>query len=470
MPRSSRVWSPLRYASPKSACSKRDLHEGSPTAGIPSQCKGCQTGWPHSGRKKLRVALSRYIARTRGLRVRRSCFCILLPPAQTRLANIHIVIFEFQRTRHAKRSSQKDDIRNGRGFLMHGFLSFRFTDRIASRANASVRCLSAAILLAIPLAMTGCGGGSVSANSMTPMPTPSPTPMATATPTASPIPSASPTPTVAANNCPAIAVQLAAGPQTGTAPFPAPAPEPPAPGTTANGSVCVSMPSDGATVTSPVHVYAQASLVNPIDHMRVYVDNSAEFFTFYNTVDAQMWLANGTHTLEVLATDKSGNDVSSMYQVNVVPPQAMGINSIQNKPNWEPCSALYPPGHPRAGQICAAGMGNAVSTMTEDQATPSLSGSSAKFTMGGPTAYSNELYTKYFSGGTNVSHFVYDLYFMIDNPSAAQALEFDVNQTFGNNRWVFGTECNFNGNKVNGMGEWDVWDGVKGWQPTTVPC
>jgi len=93
----------------------------------------------------------------------------------------------------------------------------------------------------------------------------------------------------------------------------------------------------------------------------------------------------------------------------------------------------------------------------------------AHFTIGGPTSYSNELYTKYFAGGSNVSHFIYDLYIMVDDSTRPQALEFDVNQTFGNNRWVFGTECNFRGSGQP-IGEWDVWDGINGWQPQNIPC
>jgi hypothetical protein len=218
-------------------------------------------------------------------------------------------------------------------------------------------------------------------------------------------------------------------------------------------------------VTSPAHVVAAASLVNPIDHMRVYIDGTAEYFTFYNTVDALLFMNPGTHSLEVIGTDKSGNNVSTSFTLNVVAPPTPIISGIQNIPNWQPCSALFPPGDPRAGQICAAGNGNAVSTMTEGQSTPSLSGSSAMFTMGGPTPYTNELYTKFLGGGSDPSHFTYDLYFMIDQPDRAQALEFDVNQTINNSRWVFGSECNFKAD-----GKWDVWDGVTGWQPTTVPC
>jgi hypothetical protein len=262
-----------------------------------------------------------------------------------------------------------------------------------------------------------------------------------------------------------VTVEENQGPTSGAAKFPDPAPvPPPTPGTTAAGSVCVSQPTDGATVSSPAHVVASTTLSN-IDHMRIYIDGQAEFFTFFNTVDALLWMTPGTHNLIVLATDKSGNNASTSFAVNVSAGQPAPITDIQKMPNWEPCSAIFPPGHPRAGQICAAGNGEAVSSMTENQSTPSMSGASAKFTMGGPTPYTNELYTKFLGGGSQPTHFTYDLYFMVDQPDRPQALEFDVNQTFGNRRWVFGTECNF-----NGSGKWDVWDGVKGWQPTSVAC
>ena len=206
-------------------------------------------------------------------------------------------------------------------------------------------------------------------------------------------------------------------------------------------------------------------LNNPIDHMRVYVDGQPNFFTFFNTMDGVLWMDPGQHNVEVLATDKDGNNVSSSFNVNVVAPQNPDTTEIQNMPGWQQCSAKFPPGNPRAGQICAAGLGDAVSQMIQNQSSPSLSGSSAKFTMGGPNRYTNELYYKALGGGRNISHFIYDLSFYIDDPDVVQALEFDVNQTFDNKRWVFGTECNF-----RDTGKWDVWDGLNGWQPTSVAC
>ena len=68
--------------------------------------------------------------------------------------------------------------------------------------------------------------------------------------------------------------------------------------------------------------------------------------------------------------------------------------------------------------------------MTEGQSSPSVDGDSAKFSVGGPTDYSNELYWNPIGGG-NVSYFTCDLYFYIDQPLVAQAPESDLNQTFG---------------------------------------
>jgi hypothetical protein len=216
---------------------------------------------------------------------------------------------------------------------------------------------------------------------------------------------------------------------------------------------------------------AVADLKAPIEYMRVYIDGSADYFTFYNQFTGLFWMATGSHTIEVIATDANGNNASTSFKVNVTGAGSQTVDGLQNIPNWEPCSALYAPGTPRAGQLCAAGMGDAVSTMTEGVSNPSMSGSSAHFTMGGPTGYSNELYTVSLGGGHSPTQFVYDFYVMVDKPGVSQALEFDVNQTINDTRWTWGTECNFNGNYPN-VGEWDVWNGAAntGWQKTSVAC
>ncbi len=250
-----------------------------------------------------------------------------------------------------------------------------------------------------------------------------------------------------------------------TSPLPAPPAQVPPPIGSNDFPLTVTSPSEGVSSTSPLHVVASASPTNPIFFMRVYVDQLAVYFTFTNSIDTQIFVGPGQHAIEVMAEDNQGYISATITNVTVSTQSSTTISSIEEMPGWQSCSATFPAGSGRDGQICAAGLGTADSTIVQNQTAPALEGSSAKFTMGGPTPYSNMLYFNAIAGGNNVSHFTYDLYFYIDNPNASQALEFDINQTYGGKRWVWGSECNF-----NGSGKWDIWDDVNGWKPTVIPC
>ena len=203
--------------------------------------------------------------------------------------------------------------------------------------------------------------------------------------------------------------------------------------------------------------------------MRVYVDRLAVYFTFTNSINTKIFITPGQHQLEVTAEDKQGYISPTILNVTVTSQSQTTIRNIQSMPGWQSCSALFPPGSGRDAQICAAGSGTAQSTMTPDQSSPSMDSQSAKFTMGGPTPYSYMLYFNPVAGGNNVSHFTYDLYFYIyfyiDNPNASQALEFDINRTFGGDCWVWGSECNFNGSVKS-----DIWNDLTGWQSAIYDC
>lgn len=266
-----------------------------------------------------------------------------------------------------------------------------------------------------------------------------------------------------------------------TSPLPAPPAEDETSAPWKNGAndfpLSVSSPVASATVTSPVNVIANATPKNPIFFMRVYVDQLAVYFTFTNSINAQIFMAPGQHTVTVMAEDNQGYISATPIQVTVSgqAPSTNGqtvITGIQGLPGWQTCGALFPPGSGRDGQICAAGFGQAQYKITQNQSSPAMDGNSTEFSMGGPWAqcpappgYCNELNFNAVAGGNNVTHFLYDLYFYIDNPQAPQALEFDLNQTFGGQRWVWGSECNF-----NGSGKWDIWDDINGWTPTQFPC
>jgi hypothetical protein len=104
--------------------------------------------------------------------------------------------------------------------------------------------------------------------------------------------------------------------------------------------------------------------------------------------------------------------------------------------------------------------------MTRDQQSPSLSGQSSLFTLSGPTQYSNALWWKSFGPNSTPTHFVYDVYFYLQDPNAPEALEFDVNQSMGGARYTWGTECSY-----RDTGHWDIWNPeAEAWETTSVPC
>lgn len=222
----------------------------------------------------------------------------------------------------------------------------------------------------------------------------------------------------------------------------------------------VASPANGATVSSPVPIVATAVPPDPIFWLRIYVDGQAVLYSATPNVNQVLWMPNGSHTVEVVAEDVEGYIATSILQLNVVG-QESGVADIQNNPEWVSCSAVL-----ASGATCAAGLGVAASTLAHDQVSPSLDGSSSKFSLGGTHPYSNELYWTPVGGGNSVSHFTYDLWFYVDNGDAPQSLEFDVNQSFGGTRWTWGTQCDFDQTHM-----WDIWNPLGGvWVPTSVPC
>jgi len=203
---------------------------------------------------------------------------------------------------------------------------------------------------------------------------------------------------------------------------------------------------------------AAATPPDPIYTVRVYVDGDAILYTPNTTINQLIWMANGEHTVEVVAEDTAGYIATSSIQLNVIG-QEPGALNIQEQNSWVNCSATI------ARSTCAAGLGTAQSTLTLHQATPSLDGSAARFTIAGDHPYSNELYWIPLGGGNSVSHFTYDLRY-IDHGDAPQSLELDVNQAFGGTRWTWGSQCDFDQTH-----RWNVWDPLgEVWVPIPIPC
>jgi hypothetical protein len=182
-------------------------------------------------------------------------------------------------------------------------------------------------------------------------------------------------------------------------------------------------------------------------------------------------MSNGTHSVVVQAWDSAGAIYKSGETITVsgssappppppgtpAPSSATVKGSIQKMTGWSSCTT------------CAGAGGNGPSASFGFQqfvTSPTLSGASMKFNIGGGTPFSDALWWKQLGGSNGATHFVYDVDFYITAPQFSQALEFDVNQSNNVHKFIFGTECNIRGGNV-----WDVWDTAnKHWVHTGVAC
>lgn len=132
------------------------------------------------------------------------------------------------------------------------------------------------------------------------------------------------------------------------------------------------------------------------------------------------------------------------------------VTNLDSKTGWKSCSEC-------AG---TAGQGTFASHwFKQGVATPSLDGASQQFFLGGTNNYSNAYWWKRIVYGSTASNWVYDFYYYIKDPSAPQALEFEVNQGLNAKKYIFGTQCGF-ASKV-----WRVYDAYnRRWVATTIPC
>jgi hypothetical protein len=245
--------------------------------------------------------------------------------------------------------------------------------------------------------------------------------------------------------------------------------------------VAVQSPAAGSTVGSPVHFVASAApatATTPITAMRIYVDSVSVYLTSTAKIDASIAMSAATHNVVIQAWDSKGTVYKQTLVLKVgtaapaptptptpapglpaPPANAVTISSIEQMPAWDNCT------------VCAGiGASGPVATYSQvqNQASPSLDGHSSQFNISGTTPYSDVLWWKQLGAQNTATNFKYDVYFYLTAPQAAQALEFDMNQAIGSQRFIFGTQCNI---KTAGAGHWDVWGNASGnWQTTGVAC
>ncbi len=85
-----------------------------------------------------------------------------------------------------------------------------------------------------------------------------------------------------------------------------------------NPSVTICTPTNGATVTSPVHIVAvTTSTTYPTTAIWIYVDNVVQYKTTANSVDTSLALAAGTHSVNVQAWNSSGQVFKQLITITV---------------------------------------------------------------------------------------------------------------------------------------------------------
>ena len=225
------------------------------------------------------------------------------------------------------------------------------------------------------------------------------------------------------------------------------------------GGVTISSPGSGVTVASPVHVVAQGSSSYPIVAVAVYVDNNLKTKISGSKVDTYLSLASGGHSMTAQIWDSTGAVYKSSRSFTVSGGSTSGgttYSNIDQMTGWQNCT------------VCA-GIGGSGSvgqySMTQNISSPSMDGRSAKFWLGGTSNWANALWWKQLGANSGATHFTYDLYMYVKSLNA-QAYEFDVNQSTGGRKYIFGTQCSVKGDKV-----WDVWDTANArWVPTGISC
>lgn len=253
-------------------------------------------------------------------------------------------------------------------------------------------------------------------------------------------------------------------------------------GIQSGGSVTVTAPTNNSTVSPTVQFVASAttSCKAGVAAMGIYTAPGALAFKVNGAnLNTSLTLSAGVNHTVVQEWDNCGGTATAPIVVTVGSgPQSGQFVNLHQQKGWTGYG-LLPPTY-NICQSCSPSGPQVTWGMTQGVSSPSQTGNSARMDIGGQTVYSDGLWNNHLIGDfssqglpdynhsivPNVHNFTYDVYFYVTNLGVSQALEFDINQFFNGQSFIWGHEC-----RVVGGNEWDIWDnpGQK-WHPTGVPC
>jgi hypothetical protein len=248
---------------------------------------------------------------------------------------------------------------------------------------------------------------------------------------------------------------------------------------TGSTGVFVTAPLNNSQVGSPVNFVATATTSTcskGVGSMGIY---TAPYQLAYvvngSTLNTNLTLSPGTYNTVVEEWDNCGGAAVTPVTITVTGTAGKTFKNLQSSVGWTGYGQL-PPDY----QDCSSCGSSVTWSSTQGISSPSLSGKSMQFNIGGIEAYADVLWNNHLIGDfssqglPDTSHtlvptlhnYTYDIYFYGTNLQTAQALEFDVNQFFNNLGFTWGHEC-----RTGGGNEWDIWDNVNGkWIPTGIAC
>jgi hypothetical protein len=244
--------------------------------------------------------------------------------------------------------------------------------------------------------------------------------------------------------------------------------------------VYVTSPANHSTVGSPTNFAATATTTCSLGvaSMGIYTAPYKLAYTGNGaSLNTKLALSPGTYNTTVEEWDKCGGAATTPVTITVNSSgqtfwnlhSAGGWNGYaQQPPHYSDCTWCTPSG---PGTTWA---------MYQKIKSPTLSGNSTQYNLGGTMDYSDVLWNNHLIGDfssqglpdTNhtlvptLHNFTYDVWFYSSNIASSQALEFDINQFLNGLAFTWGHEC-----RVEGGNEWDVWDNVHyKWVPTGISC
>lgn len=240
--------------------------------------------------------------------------------------------------------------------------------------------------------------------------------------------------------------------------------------------VFVTAPVNHGSVSSPTKFSATATTTcaKGVGSMGIYTAPGVLAYVANGaSLNTNLTLGAGTYHTVVEEWDNCGGATTTPVTITV---GGSAFANLQHSGGW----GEYGQGPPNFVDCSPSPCDGITFSMVQGIKSPSLSGASTQYNLGGTAGYFDALFNNHLIGAQSsqgvldqnhtlvptLHNFTYDVYFYGTNLGLSQALEFDINQFYDDLGFIWGHEC-----RIAGGNEWDIWDNVsQKWVPTGVAC